>query len=163
MALRTIALDISGNFNEGKGTTGIAQRYEDDSIELSELSATDFKTAEDYWEQVGDLIVFGNPEAVVIEGYKLYAHKAKEQHWSDLETPQLLGYLKMVCHLHGFPCKIQYASEAKFKFSDTALRALGILDDKLRMDERATNTHKRDALRHLLYFEKYGFKKERKI
>lgn len=157
--MKILALDPSGNFKEGFGTTGIAVREDDGSIILHDLKASDFKTPEAYWAQIIEyIIVDTNPDELVIEGYKLYGHKSKEQTNSELETPQLIGAIKYICHVYDIPLTIQFATEVKNRWSEDVLVANGTLEKKgsqYYFNGRPTNQHKRDALKHLLHFMRY--------
>lgn len=155
-----IALDISGNFKEGKGTTGIALGDTDKgTIELSEVKATDYESDVEYWDAIIGTIADSMADHVVVEHYVLYNHKALQQSYSELETSQLLGAIKYACSTFLMPVTLQKASEAKGRFPDRVLQAKKYLDDKNRHNGKATNPHKRDALRHLLYFAKYNLPK----
>ena len=155
-----IALDISGNFKEGKGTTGIAVgATETHEITLSEIKATDYESDVEYWDAVIGAIADSRADYAVVEHYVLYNHKALQQSYSELETSQLLGAIRYACSTFFIPVTLQKASEAKGRFPDRVLQAKGWLDDKNRHNGKATNPHKRDALRHWLYFEKYNLPK----
>lgn len=152
-----IALDISGNFNEGKGTTGITLgSTETRDLVLSEIKATDYETDVEYWDAIIGTIADSMADYVVVEHYVLYNHKALQQSYSELETSQLLGAIKYACSTFLMPVTLQKASEAKGRFPDRVLQAKGYLDEKNRYKGKATNPHKRDSLRHWLYFEKYN-------
>lgn len=158
--MRILAFDPSGNFEEGKGTTGWAFKTEGTS-KLGEIRAKDFKRVEEYWHEHLKIIRRWNPTHVVIEGYRLYNHRgqaASSQANSTLETPQLIGLIKYYCWVMGIELIVQYATQVKSRWSDKVLQNMGILDSKNRFDGKVTNNHKRDALRHLLHFERYGKK-----
>ena len=158
--MRILAFDPSGNFEEGKGTTGWAFKTEDTS-KLGEIRAEDFKQVEEYWHEHVELIHRCNPTHVVIEGYRLYNHRgqaASSQANSMLETPQLIGLIKYYCWVTEIDLTIQYATQVKSRCSDDVLQNMGILDSYNRFNGERTNNHKRDALRHLLHFERYGNK-----
>lgn len=155
-----VALDISGNFNEGKGTTGMAVKDTERNVTmLNQISSVNYETDVDYWKAVIDETFDTVPDYLVIEHYVLYSHKALQQSYSELETSQLLGALRYAALLHDVPVTLQKASEAKGRFPDRVLQAKGHVDEKNRFAGRMTNPHKRDALRHLLYFEKYNMPK----
>jgi hypothetical protein len=162
--MNILALDISGNFHEGKGTTGICRLYgsSKDNIYLSELKAEDFDSQVEYWATHQELIERILPDYLVVEGYKLYNHKGKSasmQANSNLETPQLLGAIKLVAYRMDIPITIQYASDVKTRWSEDVLTRLGYLEQKgnrYYFDGKLTSTHKRDALKHALHFERYG-------
>lgn len=160
-----IAMDISGNFHEGKGTTGITTSEDGEIILLTELKATNYSDIEEYWEQHAYFIEMMEPDHVTFEGYKLYNHKGKAasiQTHSELETPQMLGYLRMYCYRKAIPYNIQFASEVKTRWSEEVLVRLGILELKngkyLYLGE-PTNQHKRDSLKHALHWWRYKYNK----
>lgn len=157
---KIVALDISGNFNEGKGTTGVAVKDTDLNMTmLLEVKATDFESDIRYWQGVAHTAIDFMPDHIVIEHYVLYNHKALQQSYSELETSQLLGAIRYACLVHDIPVTLQRASEAKGRFPDRVLQAKGHLDTDNKFAGLKTNPHKRDALRHLLYFEKYNLPK----
>jgi hypothetical protein len=163
--MKLLALDISGNFKEGKGTTGICLMIDGKVVELNDIKAKDFDSAEEYWAAHEDYIHHLWPDHIVMEGYRLYNHKgmkASTQANSDLETPQLLGFLKMVCYRMEIPYTIQYAADIKTRWSEEVLVRLGILEQKGNrhyFNGKSTVTHHRDALKHALHWDRY--KKEK--
>lgn len=166
MQMKTIlAFDPSGNSNhdpgnEGWGTTGVAIER-NGVIRLDEVQSKKFEDTMEYWGGVLDYIKVYVPDYVVIEGYKLYNHagmSAQTQSNSTLMTSQLIGAIRMTCYEIGIPVTIQFASDVKTRWSDRVLQNLGILDGN-KFDGKVTNTHKRDALRHLMHFKQYKLKK----
>ena len=161
-----IALDPSGNFAEGNGTTGVCELDGDKAFVL-DIHAGEFKTAEDYWHgHINYLNLtlheFKNIE-LVMEGYRLYGHKSDTQRNSTLETPQLIGVIKYWCYVNKVPLKIQFASEVKNRWSDSVLEKKGIIEiinrrRKLISSGQWLNNHKTDALRHALHYQRYGRK-----
>jgi hypothetical protein len=151
---RILAFDPSGNFHEGKGTTGVAIAEGDQPISVGRIHAGDFKSAVEYWQ--ADYFVF--------ECYRLYNHKgmaASTQANSILETPQLIGILKLTSHALKIPTQIYFAKDVKTRWSDDVLVNKGLLvpqGDRLLFNGRPTVTHERDALRHLMHFIRYGGK-----
>src|ERR1700741_913802 len=89
--MKILSLDPSGNYNEGKGTTGFAKRL-DGSVKLGYIKATDYNSREAYWFAHRELFEKTFPDVLVIESYRLFGHKAKQQSGSSLETPMLIGY-----------------------------------------------------------------------
>lgn len=160
--MKILAFDPSGNFEEGKGTTGACLMNKGEVKALGEIEAKENLSAEAYWTRHTTLIALNNPDHVVIEGFRLYLNKAKDQVSSQFETSQLIGALRHYCYLLKIPLTIQYASEVKGRWNDDVLVNLGILEQRgklLYWNGRKTNTHQRDALRHALHFERY--KKEK--
>lgn len=163
-----LALDISGNHpslaDEGKGTTGCA--FSNNGKEqLFDVSATDFKTVEEYWFYIGMMFENLKPDYVVIEGYRLYNHKGKSasiQSQSVMPTSQLLGYLRMNLWFKGIPMTLQYAADVKTRWSDDVLVNLELFErrgNNIYFNGERTNAHKRDAYRHLKHFERYKLPK----
>jgi hypothetical protein len=130
-------------------------------MRLDTIHAGDFDSAEQYWARHQDYIERLWPDHIVMEGYRLYNHKgmsAKTQANSDLETPQLLGFLKMVCYRMNIPYTIQYASDVKTRWNENVLAHLNILQPKGRSyywQGKITVTHERDALKHAVHWWRY--------
>jgi hypothetical protein len=163
--MKVIAFDISGNFKEGKGTTGICHMYDGEVQWLDDIKASDYESAEAYWAEHEDCIQQECPDHIVIEGYRLYNHKgmsASTQANSDLETPQLLGFLKMVCYRMNIPYTIQYAADVKTRWSEDVLVRLGYLTHELKggknfyyFNGKSAISHHRDSLKHALHYWRY--------
>ena len=158
-----IALDPSGNFSEGNGTTGICTLDGNVSY-VNDIHAGKFKSAEAYWDaHIGFLeasLQLDQNIEVVMEGYRLYGHKTDTQINSTLETPQLIGVVKYWCYVNKVPLKIQFASEVKSRWSDSILENKGIMQiinrrRKLISSGQWLNNHKTDALRHALHYQRY--------
>lgn len=157
-----LTIDPSGNFKEGKGTSGYAILESGVPTRLGEIKATDFGSDVKYWREHVDLIELEFPDSVVMEGYRLYNHRgmaASSQANSELETPQLIGALKLKCFQFQIPYHIQFASEVKSRWNDNVLVNTGVLErrgNRLYFNGKMTNDHQRDALRHGLHFWRYG-------
>lgn len=160
-----ISFDPSGNFHEGRGTTGVCIAYSNGEIhKVDEIYAGKYETAEDYWHEhikllKSTLAVAGNLE-VVMEGFRLYGHKSKEQTNSQFETPQLIGIIRQWCYGAEVPLKIQYAHEVKNRWSDSILLKENIIYTKGRVryltkTDQLLNNHKTDAVRHMLHYLNY--------
>ncbi len=127
--------------------------------EIGEIRAKDYDLTEAYWEAHQTLIMTVWPDHFVYEGYRLYNHagqEANKQANSQLETPQLIGVLRMSAYSLKIPTTVQSASQAKTRWSDKVLQAKGILDEKNRWNGKRTNKHMRDSMRHALHFDRYG-------
>lgn len=161
--MKILVLDPSGNFKEGKGTTGYCTMIDGEPMFLGHIKSTEFDSAESYWNGVvGEIRTGHELDAVVMEGYRLYNHKgmaASTQANSELETPQLIGAIKLSCYQRGIPCHIQFAHEVKTRWSDDVLVNTGVLERKsgnrLYFDGKPTNNHQRDALRHAMHWWRY--------
>lgn len=166
--MKHIAIDPSGNFKEGKGTSGICISIDGEQKELKEIKAEEFETADQYWMAHVVMLQQEFPDHVTIEGYRLYNHKGKEakmQANSELETPQLIGVLKHWCYSLDINYNIQFASEVKTRWDESVLEALGILqrlNGRYYWNGQVTNTHKRDALKHSLHWHRYYLKEGKK-
>lgn len=160
--MKILSFDPSGNFAEGKGTTGYAVGMDGHMPhKLEDIRATDYATKHAYWFAHKELIEKTFPDCIVIESYKLFGHKAKEQTGSSLETPQLIGYLEMVAYEFNIPVFFQDPS-TKQRHTDDILVKTGVLETKGKKyyyKGEMVNRHKRDALRHDLYFRKFNLKK----
>jgi hypothetical protein len=162
---KILAWDPSGNFTEGKGTSGYAISLDGNAAhKLGDIKASDYKTRQEYWFAHKELIEKQFPDYVVIESYRLFGHKSKEQIGSSLETPQMIGYLEMVCYELNIPTFLQDPS-TKSRHADDVLVKSGVIEKKGNKHYyrgELTNLHQRDALRHELYFKKFNLKKVKK-
>lgn len=150
-----LAIDPSGNWNEGKGTTGWVLYNAEDQIIMEHgiISAEDYPSVEAFWE--GQLMHFlkiymmnaaFEPTAVIIEDYSLYADKAKAQINSRMETVRFIGTLQMACWQKKIPYFFQRAVDAKTRWSDKVLR-------NLKLYPKGLCKHEIDAYRHALHFD----------
>jgi hypothetical protein len=161
---KVLSFDPSGNYTEGMGTSGYAVSLDGHlPHKLGDIRAEDYKTREEYWFRHKILIEQQHPDVVVIESYRLFGSKAKEQVGSSLETPMLIGYLQMVCYEMQIPVIIQDPT-TKSRHADDVLVKAGVVEKKgIRYYYKGelTNLHQRDALRHNLYYLKRtgGFKR----
>ena len=161
--MKVLSFDPSGNTGkEGNGTSGYAISLEGNlPHELGDIKSTDYNSSQAYWFAHKELIESHFPDVVVIESYRLFGHKAKQQTGSTLDTPRLIGYLEMVCYELNIPVVYQDPS-TKTRHADDILVKTGIVEkkgNKLYYKGEITNLHQRDALRHNLYYVKYGSKK----
>lgn len=157
---RILVFDPSGNYDEGKGTSGWALFVDGKLNDFGDIAAYAHSSVEFYWALHRDLIYSKAVDVVVCESFKLNPAKAGAQSWSYLETPQLIGFLRMVCWEHGRPFITQDPS-TKARFADEVLEGIGIIEKRGKKHYcmgRETNLHKRDAIRHGIYFLKYGKK-----
>lgn len=162
-----LALDPSGNFHEGKGTTGWvlidANKKTHFLIKEGTIEAKDYSSMMEYFRAHINLLehinyTYGSHLRtgrepwdrlhIVIEDYRLYGSKVHSQINSNLETSQLIGLLKYWCYMHGIKYKMQMASEVKTRWSDTVLAHYDVAIPKSR--------HAKDALRHAMHYSKFG-------
>lgn len=157
---KVLCLDPSGNHGkkEGDGTTGWAVFEDGELKDFGKIESSDFKTQEGYWYAHYELIERVLPDRLVIENYNLFAHKAKQQSGSSMDTPQLIGYLRMSCWEWTIPITWQRPSD-KVRVNDEILVHQGVFElrgGKHYCLDRPTVIHERDAIRHGIFFHKYG-------
>jgi len=159
-----IALDPSGSYREGKGTTGysVFHAAENKFIDKGVIQANGFSCAEAYWDKHLELlnkIIFsargkrlGKPDKtiIVIEDYLLYANKAQEQINSRFETSKLIGIIQHWCYKHNIPYWMQNAGLVKSRWTDEILAYKGYLKKKGQRWEVCEHT--RDSMRHAVHF-----------
>lgn len=158
-----LALDPSGAFEEGKGTTGwcLFKTISGTIVEIGAVTALKYATQTEYWgvhitllERV--LAKYKNVK-VVCEDYLLYAHKADDQINSHMETCQLIGLLKYHVQEHFLsPMKMQRACEVKNRWKNVILLHKGIIIKQhgyfcTPIGSRLTN-HELDAIRHAVHY-----------
>ncbi len=157
-----LALDPSGNFKEGKGTTGFSVLNAETGVfeKTGHISASEFDTMERYWYQhILLLELFKNTNTIiVIEDYLLYNHKKECQVNSRLETPQLIGAIKLWCWENRLPYHIQTAAEVKNRWTNEILEHKGIIQKKGRgyaVNNLSVNRHCLDSIRHATHFNTF--------
>lgn len=161
MAEVVLAVDPSGNWLEGRGTTGFVVLEDGEVADFGALDAKKYRSQMDYWHAHVELLEQYRPTVLAMEDYRLYQHKSLEQSGSTMETPQLIGILKYEAWKRMLKIWTNPASN-KQRFNDEILVRMGILEKKGRrfyLQGRLVNEHTRDALRHGLYYWRYGRKK----
>jgi hypothetical protein len=160
---RILAIDPSGNFEEGKGTTGtclfdtILNKIE----HLQDIHASAYTTKEQYWQAHLDfikLVVEDYPETIiVIEDFTLDPRRAMQQSHSKMETPKIIGIIQLYCQQHDLPYKMQRAVEVKNRWADKILEYKGYIVKKNKMYYTPMHTkpisrHCKDAIRHAVHY-----------
>jgi hypothetical protein len=164
--MRTIAIDPSGNFEEGKGHTGIAIIDDNDweNVKVLSISAKDFLSRHSYWWNIihtlGRNSKLGETQ-VVIESYvtRMNGFTIGKQS----ETAMLIGVIVYRCEQLEIPYTFQAPSAAKSRFKDELLPKYYpklVLDtstgkNRYLYDGKLISDHIRDAMKHLLYFKRY--------
>lgn len=168
------ALDPSGNFNEGKGTTGwVLIDAEENLIERGYISAKDYACAEEYWNAHLDLIhkynrMYKSELIVVMEDYVLYRDRSKDQTNSKMETSRLIGVLQWRCWKIRQPYSMQLAVSVKQRWSDDLLLRENIIyrDGRNLIHTKSGISlglsHTRDAFRHAIHYAVCRNKKHEK-
>jgi len=161
-----LAIDPSGSFHEGKGTTGYCVfNTEQNVIMLTGcIKATDHALDVSYWQAHLHLLnkvkrLYPNL-IIVIEDYLLYANKAEQQINSRMETSKLIGVIQQYCWTHKIPYKMQIASEVKSRWTDKILEHKGYIKKvggNWYSGEtcETTNKHSRDAIRHAVHYNTF--------
>lgn len=166
-----LAFDPSGNFEEGKGTTGICMfDCKNNHIEgVRNISANAYDSKEAYWQEHTNVIqhvVDANPNTiVVIEDFTLDPRRAMQQSHSKMETPKLIGILQLYCKQHDIPYKMQRAVEVKNRWADHILEFKKYIEKRNRMyylpaHSYPISRHCKDAIRHAVHFAVFYNKEE---
>lgn len=169
-----VAIDPSGSFNEGKGHTGIAYLWDNDWEHMctQEVSAKDYPDRHKYWEAVmheaftkylyDDSGLSPNDITVIIESFVIRANGFTIGKMP--ETIQFIGAIIWELEKRGITnIVIQYPSQAKPRFPDELLpKHVPKLERRdsgfYYLDGKRINDHMRDAVKHLLFYKRYGEK-----
>ena len=158
-----LAIDPSGNFEEGKGTTGTCLfNCMSNKIEFThDIRASAYASKEDYWQAHLDYIArihLERPETIiVIEDFTLDPRRALQQSHSKMETPKLIGILQLYCQQNNIPYKMQRAVEVKNRWADHILEFKGYISKINRMhyipgEDKPMSRHCKDAIRHAVHY-----------
>ena len=166
-----LGVDPSGNFNEGKGTTGFClySAEKDSVLETKSIHAETYKSQHDYWHAVL-MYVMNNAYKhkniiVVMEDYTLYATKANSQINSRMETPKLIGVIEYYCEECEIPVVLQPAHLVKNRWTNDILVHKGYIlkvSRQLRtIKNKLIDRHAVDAIRHAVHYGTFRNKKEK--
>ena len=165
---RLLSLDPSGNFDEGKGSTGWCAGTDKNIEAAGIIRATDYPTQMRYWEAVITKIHEYTSQGydVVCEDYRLYAASAKAQINSNLETPQLIGVIKYYCYTHNVKLHLEMAIEVKHRWSNEILVEYGYISklghSYVTPHGIKVGSHSLDALRHYYHYQHFKRKEKEK-
>lgn len=158
-----LALDPSGSYKEGQGTTGwvLLDQETGKILKFGTIKAIDYSCQFKYWDAHVQLIdqFAGYHPTVVIEDYMLYGTEARAQINSRLETPQLLGILKYETYKRGMLIYIQTAAQVKVRWTDEILAYKGYLRKEgihYNINGVPVVSHTKDAIRHAIHFMTYN-------
>lgn len=158
-----LAIDPSGNFEEGKGTTGTCLFAAESMgiIYVQDLSAKNYDSKEDYWKAHTDYIKqfatsFKNL-IIIIEDFTLDPRRAMQQSHSKMETPKLIGILQLFCRENNIPYKMQRPVEVKNRWADKILEFKKYIVKRNHMyytstHNRPISRHCKDAIRHAVHY-----------
>lgn len=168
-----LALDPSGNYHEGKGTTGwcIFSVADKRISKANSISAKKHECMETYWDAHLALLKehvdkYGKDNIIIIiEDYLLYASKAADQINSKMETPKLIGLLQWWCYKNGVAYHMQPASLVKKRWSNDILHYKGYIkkEGKTYVIPHIKNDitrHSLDAVRHAVHYFTFHIQKE---
>lgn len=158
-----LAIDPSGNFEEGKGTTGTCLfNATTNCIEyLKDIHASAYENKEEYWQAhlkyIGNILKQYDNVFIVIEDFTLDPRRAMQQSHSKMETPKLIGILQLYCKQRSIPYKMQRAVEVKNRWADHILEYKKYIIKKNRMhylpdETKPMSRHCKDAIRHAVHF-----------
>lgn len=160
-----LAFDPSGNWFEGKGTTGwcLYDIQTKKVVKFGFISAVDYDSQVKYWDAHIDLIdnLTGYRPMIVIEAYRLYGMTATDQINSEFETPQLIGVIKYEAWQRGLWIATQTAAEVKLRWKDETLIRKGVFTkegNNTLLNGCKTSDHVRDSVRHAIHFATYKSK-----
>lgn len=169
---RILAIDPSGSFEEGQGTTGTCLwNCETNKVQnFFTIRASRYKQKEEYWQAhlnfIDSFLYYGPEIIVIIEDFMLDPARALQQSYSRMETPKLIGIIQT----HLFQKKIEYAmqrpAEVKTRWTDSILLHKGVLvrvnkSYYLPGGDKIVNEHCRDAIRHAIHFDTFKNGKKR--
>ena len=155
-----LALDPSGNFAEGKGTTGwVLLSSNEKLLATGTIQAKDYSCAEEYWDKHIELIKYWkkkyNNIIIVIEDYILYKNRSKNQTNSKIETCRLIGVIQHYCWRVKQDYSMQLAATVKDRWSDDILRHEQIITkgyQHIQSRLSLKTVHIRDAFRHAIHY-----------
>lgn len=161
-----LAIDPSGNFEEGKGTTGSC--LFDAELNLvrcfNDIHASEFDTKEHYWQYHLDYIKtlseMYHSFVVVIEDFTLDPRRAMQQSHSKMETSKLIGILQLYCQQNNIPYHMQRAVDVKNRWADHILEYKKYIIKHNRMFyipglSKPISRHCKDAIRHAVHFHTF--------
>lgn len=103
-------------------------------------------------QAVYDLLAKYGPAHLVMENYRIYAHKLKEHAGSEVHTVQFIGAIKVIANLHKLKPSLQMAVQAKQFCTDEKLKAWDVW--------YKGEKHARDAIRHAMFYMLFTHPKE---
>lgn len=167
--MKYVFVDPSGSYTEGKGHTGIATIIDDkwDTLTTKSLAAKDYTERHLYWNAILKEILNASRTSktgctVIIESFQIRANGFLIGKMP--ETILCIGALIWELEQYNIDYVFQSPTQAKSRFKDDKLpRYIPGLErrenGRYYLNGKMINDHIRDALKHLLYFERYGKEK----
>ncbi len=165
MSRYILAFDPSGNYNEGKGTTGwcLFDTNTNKITKFGVIKALKYDSMEAYWQAhltlMDDLSGYGF--TCVIEDYMLYANRATDQINSRFETPKLIGVIQYECFIRGIRVEFQTASAVKLRWTNDILVHKNLIQEREGSYWIVTtklSDHCLDSIRHAIHYATFGNK-----
>ena len=167
-----LAIDPSGSYFEGKGTTGwcVFNALDDKVIIAGHICASSYDTKEMYWNahlQLLDKYIdrYNDECIIVMEEYLLYANRAQDQINSKFETPKVIGIMQHHLFTKNIPYVMQLARTVKDRWSNEILHHKGYIKIKgkhyiVPETEDVIDRHCLDSIRHAVHFATFKNKEE---
>lgn len=160
-----IALDPSGNFEEGKGTTGMClfSCEKKEIIFTDTIKASNYKTKEDYWHahihMLKKFTMLYKNVIIVMEDFTLNPKRALQQSHSKMETSKLIGVIQLTCAEQKWALKMQLPVEAKSRWPDSILEHKHLIKRIQKghtlLNGQHITRHEKDAIRHAVHFNSF--------
>ncbi|NIW13752.1 MAG: hypothetical protein GWN31_07450 [Candidatus Thorarchaeota archaeon] len=99
---------------------------------------------QELYQFLGDSVVPGCVDHIVIEQFRLYSYKAQSKSWSDFPEIRAQGAIEYAAYQAGIVYTLQPPSTAKQAIQDGLLKEYGFY--------KGYAAHERDALRHALTY-----------
>lgn len=170
-----LAIDPSGAYYEGKGTTGwcVLETAKNRITLADSLQAISYQHPETYWQAHLNLIQkfcdkYGkNRIIVVIEDYILYKQKAQNQINSRMETCKVIGIIQHFCFQNKIAYTMQLAATVKKRWANEILEHNHYIAKKnksyiLPGTKQILNRHALDAVRHAVHYQQFKNRKEKR-
>ena len=147
-----LGIDPSGNFFEGKGTTGVClySAIQDRIIEAKSISAKNYKSWYNYWSAILnyiDKIVKTHKSLIIVK----------------METPKLIGVLQYFCKTNDIPAVLQPAHLVKNRWANPILlhkKYIKMFKNNLYTPQDIMiDRHAVDAIRHAVHDAQFKNKK----
>jgi len=156
-----LGVDPSGEFEKGKGTTGLAVVEVDGNKTAlhyhSVIAASECNTRLHYWRAIytaiRDIAKRYDIKEIVIEDYVLYGSSAKAQINSGMETSKLIGMLMYnLSYICEFKVHLNIAANVMNRWTNKILEHEGIISLEgtraYDSEHKHINKHALDAIRH---------------
>ena len=171
-----LAVDPSGSFNYGSGTTGwcLVDKEKEKIIRLGAIKAKDFDKKDDYINKHKELLEF-QFDTLVIENFILYPSSASSFYHQELETSEIVGIIESLAKSLGKEVVRQRAVDIKtaLKKPNILMRLVNRKQKQLTaeviagrtywtFENKRVSNHIVDSIRHAFYYINKKRKEEEK-